>query len=73
MTITHLEKVGEKKWKGNFRYYIKEKKNVADAQPVMQFARSQPYLWSRMKKVLSIRRLIKINASDVTSVSRFAQ
>jgi len=43
-------------WKEKYQYYIKEKKIVADAQPVMLSVRKKLYLWWKTKKALNIHR-----------------
>ena len=51
-----IKKLVVKGGKEQYQYYIKEKKNAVDVQPVMPSARKRLFLWSRTKKALNTRR-----------------
>ena len=51
-----IKKLGGKRWKERFQYYIKEKKNAVGVQRAMLFVRKMPSSWWKMKRALNTRR-----------------
>ena len=43
--MLNWKKEGAKLWREKFQYYIKEKKNVVGARPVMLFVLKKLFLW----------------------------
>ena len=59
--------------KKKFPFYITEKRNAVDVQPVMQFAQSKLFPWLKIRKDFPIHKLMGKNVFVVISVLEYVQ